>query len=388
MFLNPNYQNALNHLNKFIDNGLQNYARNRNFDHGAHKRSNVSLLSPFIKKRILHEKEVILSALKNYKYTKIEKFIQEVFWRTYWKGWLEGRPLVWKLYKENLSELKNNLSKSNYFKDYNKAISGKTGIECFDSWVTELIKYGYLHNHARMWFASIWIFTLNLPWELGADFFYKNLLDGDPASNTLSWRWVAGLHTAGKIYLARQDNIEKYSNFSFNNKQVLNHKISCTNHNSFEYSQPNFKKSNWEKVNLFLVSPNNYLYDNRKIKYLKNSTIIFLKDWNYSEDSELKKSFNKKAMEEYIKWLNDNGVTKINILQESEFNDFFKNKNLEILTIYPSIGYEQDLLNMISRKFGVTFNFLYDEYDMVCWPYAKAGFFKFKVKIEHILENI
>ena len=64
-----------------------------------------------------------------------------------------------------------------------------------------------------------------------------------------------------------------------------------------------------------MVSPNNYLYDNRKIKYLKNSTIIFLKDWNYSEDSELKKSFNKKAMEEYIKWLNDNGVTKINILQ-------------------------------------------------------------------------
>ena len=64
-----------------------------------------------------------------------------------------------------------------------------------------------------MWFASIWIFTLNLPWELGANFFYKNLLDADPASNTLSWRWVAGLHTEGKFYLARQENIEKFSNF-------------------------------------------------------------------------------------------------------------------------------------------------------------------------------
>ena len=388
MKITPNHEEALNLLNQFIENGLENYSLKRNYDFGINKRDNVSNLSPYIKRRILHEKEVIHCCLEKFKYSKIEKFIQEVFWRTYWKGWLEGRPLVWKLYKENLTKLKKNLSKSNYFRDYNKAISGKTGIECFDSWVAELVKYGYLHNHARMWFASIWIFTLNLPWELGADFFYKNLLDGDPASNTLSWRWVAGLHTAGKKYLAQQNNIEKYSNFSFNNKEVLNHKITCTNHKSFEYNKPNFIKSNWEKINFFLISPNNYSYDNTKIKYLKNSTIIFLNHWNYSEDSELKKSFNKKAMEEYIKWLKNSGVTKINILQENKLNDFFNNKNLEIFTIYPCIGYEQDLLNSISQKFGVTFNFIYDEYDLVCWPYAKAGFFKFKIKIEHILENI
>jgi deoxyribodipyrimidine photo-lyase len=66
--------------------------------------------------------------------------------------------------------------------------------------VQELVETGYLHNHARMWFASIWIFTLRLPWELGADFFLRHLLDGDAASNTLSWRWVAGLHTKGKHY--------------------------------------------------------------------------------------------------------------------------------------------------------------------------------------------
>ena len=72
-----------------------------------------------------------------------------------------------------------------------------------------------------MWFASIWIFTLKLPWELGADFFYKNLLDADPASNTLSWRWVAGLQTEGKVYLASEENIEKFSKFKFSNKSVL-----------------------------------------------------------------------------------------------------------------------------------------------------------------------
>jgi deoxyribodipyrimidine photo-lyase len=62
-----------------------------------------------------------------------------------------------------------------------------------------------------MWFASIWIFTLRLPWELGADFFMRHLIDGDPASNTLSWRWVAGLHTRGKPYIARAQNIRRYT---------------------------------------------------------------------------------------------------------------------------------------------------------------------------------
>ncbi|WP_238189582.1 FAD-binding domain-containing protein [Methylobacterium frigidaeris] len=62
-----------------------------------------------------------------------------------------------------------------------------------------------------MWFASIWIFSLRLPWELGAEFFLRRLLDGDPASNTLSWRWVAGLHTRGRPYLARRDNIRDFT---------------------------------------------------------------------------------------------------------------------------------------------------------------------------------
>ena len=70
---------------------------------------------------------------------------------------------------------------------------------------------GYLHNHARMWFASIWIFTLGLPWRLGADFFYRHLLDGDAASNTLGWRWVAGLHTRGKPYPADAQNIATFT---------------------------------------------------------------------------------------------------------------------------------------------------------------------------------
>jgi deoxyribodipyrimidine photo-lyase len=84
-----------------------------------------------------------------------------------------------------------------------------------DAWAEELVETGYLHNHARMWFASIWIFTLQLPWELGADFFLRHLLDGDPAANTCSWRWVGGLQTPGKTYLARRDNIAAFTGGRF-----------------------------------------------------------------------------------------------------------------------------------------------------------------------------
>ena len=208
MDFKPNYINAKKSLDSFIKNGLNSYSSKRNFDLGLDDKSNVSCLSPFIKKRIIHERTILENCLKNNKYGNIEKFIQEIFWRTYWKGWLEGRKKVWEDYNKKLAFLKDDVNFKSLKKDYSKAVNGNSGIDCFDSWVNELVTTGYLHNHSRMWFASIWIFTLNLPWELGADFFYKNLLDADPASNTLSWRWVAGLQTEGKIYLASEENIE------------------------------------------------------------------------------------------------------------------------------------------------------------------------------------
>ena len=101
---------ALNLLKKFIDNGLSNYSSDRNYDYGPQNRNNTSNLSPFIKRRIIREAEVIKECLNYFKYSKIEKFIQEVFWRTYWKGWLEGRPKVWENYKKDIKSLKESYS--------------------------------------------------------------------------------------------------------------------------------------------------------------------------------------------------------------------------------------------------------------------------------------
>lgn len=200
----PTRAAALDRLEAFLPHAGADYARLRNIDRGPDDISTVSALSPWIRRRILTEEEVIAAALRHHGYAGAEKFIQEVCWRTYWKGWLELRPGVLADYLAAVARLSAQWAGE---RRLDAARQGQTGIACFDAWAAQLVTTGWLHNHARMWFASIWIFTLRLPWELGAAFMAEHLLDADPASNTLSWRWVAGLQTVGKHYLARAENI-------------------------------------------------------------------------------------------------------------------------------------------------------------------------------------
>ena len=188
------------------------YANGRNTDHGPGAHKAVSVLSPYIRRRLVLESDAVAAALAAHGPEAAEKFVQEVIWRGYFKGWLERRPQVWHSYCTGLHADLAALDRDRRLRrDVQRAMDGQTGLACFDAWAAELVETGYLHNHARMWFASIWIFTLGLPWRLGADFFYRHLLDGDAASNTLGWRWVAGLHTKGKHYMARADNIARYT---------------------------------------------------------------------------------------------------------------------------------------------------------------------------------
>jgi deoxyribodipyrimidine photo-lyase len=211
----PDRAAALQRLQDFVARAGRDYAEERNYDRGPAKRGNVSGLSPYIRHRLLTETEVLMPVLAQHGVEQAERFVQEVFWRGYWRGWLEGRPAVWQRYRQRLDQQLQALDRGGVGTAYRQAIESKTGIDCFDAWSKELLETGYLHNHARMWFASIWIFSLRLPWELGADLFMRHLLDGDPASNTLSWRWVAGLHTKGKHYLAQRENIHRYTEGRF-----------------------------------------------------------------------------------------------------------------------------------------------------------------------------
>ena len=207
---------ALTQLASAITHVGRAYTFGRNTDAGPDREPTTTVLSPFLRRRLLLEENVVSAAMDEHGPEAAGKFIEEVFWRSYFKGHLETRPAIWTNYLDLVMQGRDRLAaQPGLRRAYDSAVSGCTGIEGFDTWARDLMDTGWLHNHARMWFASIWIFTLGLPWALGADVFLRHLIDGDPASNTLSWRWVAGLHTPGKAYAARADNIRRYTGGRF-----------------------------------------------------------------------------------------------------------------------------------------------------------------------------
>lgn len=186
---------------------ITHYGAERNHVIPGH--GNVSRLSPAVRFGLLSTEELVHDSLRAAPLQRTEKWVQELCWRTYWKGWLEMRPQVWQAWRAALPTARAHLSATQ--RQRLAAIeAGQSGIAIMDHFTRELTDTGYMHNHARMWWAGWWQHAEKLPWELGADFFFRHLLDADPASNTLSWRWVAGLQTPGKTYLPRRSNLERY----------------------------------------------------------------------------------------------------------------------------------------------------------------------------------
>jgi deoxyribodipyrimidine photo-lyase len=221
----PSRAAGLQRLSAFAPHAGRDYAAGRNTDNGPDGHAHVSMLSPYVRYRLISEREVVQAVLAKHAASAADKFIQEVLWRTYWKGWLEMRPSVWDRFTKERDEMRDHFPNQRAIV---AAENGMTGIDGFDDWARELVATGYLHNHARMWFASIWIFTLRLPWTLGADFFLRHLIDADAASNTLSWRWVAGLQTAGKTYLATADNIARFTGGRYSPKGLATEAVALT----------------------------------------------------------------------------------------------------------------------------------------------------------------
>lgn len=208
----PTRAAALARLVDFAPRMGRAYAEGRNTDPGPGARRDVSLLSPYLRHRLLTESEAIGTALAEHGAEGAQIFVQEVFWRSYWKGWLQLHPSVWDDYVARVAADHARLrTEGGLRRAFETAATGATGIAAFDAWAHELVNHGWLHNHARMWFASIWCFTLRLPWTLGADLFLRHLKDGDAASNTLSWRWVIGSQTRGKHYVATAQNIARFT---------------------------------------------------------------------------------------------------------------------------------------------------------------------------------
>ncbi len=368
---------ALNQLNYFVENNLVEYSKLRNFDFGPEKRSNISCLSPYITHGIINEQEVIQKALSKFSFSKNEKFIQEVLWRTYWKGWLELRPNVWADYLIELNQIKNEFIDN---KDYIAAIEGKTKIDCFNEWVKELKENNYLHNHTRMWFASIWIFTLELPWQLGAEFFMQHLYDGDAASNTLGWRWVAGVQTQGKHYLASEWNIKKFTNNRFQNMKLNENAPPKVSEKSYQIIKQDFNNpKNIENKNL-LIFENNLSFEITDFKEnnFKKIYLVFNKNENRSiKLSEKLVKFKFHLIEDQKQRLKNHSID----CQVVDISELTKIKNC--YGLYPTVGENLDFLNSNSLKI----DFLYRNLDQLAWQYCNKGFFNFKNYIPKIVSS-
>ena len=393
----PSREAALSRLEEFVPNAGSVYAEKRNYDFGPTRRDNVSGLSPYLSHRLTTEREVIEAVLEKHKPKAAESFIQEVVWRTYWKGWLEGRPTVYAAWLRLLAEDRRRWPER---EDFQKAVAGETGIECFDSWVRELKETGYLHNHARMWFASIWIFTLKLPWSLGAAFFMEHLLDGDVASNTLSWRWVAGLQTKGKNYAATAKNIKKFTDGRFNPEGKLEESPPALGGPAGpNYIPPvDFPFRVSDKVGeeyALLLTPDDLAPEVGAIGDLKPKLVVALKpkdaatEWTYSERVGAFKEAAVADASKRAEALFGCSTVQLDLSEDppATLQKLMSEKSLTSLVYYePFVGpWKEPVATLSSRDVGVKFFPLRRSWDGLLFPHAAKGYFHFK---KHVFPQI
>ena len=366
---------ALDVMERYIENNILDYTAKRNFDFGPQNRKNISCLSPYITHRLISEYEVAKKTLSKYPYQKVEKFIQEIFWRVYWKGWLELRPKVWTDFVEDTKNIENT-------NEYEKAINSETNIDCFNDWVKELKENNYLHNHTRMWFASIWIFTLKLPWQKGAEFFLRELYDGDAASNTLSWRWVAGIQTKGKNYIAQNWNINKFTNNKYKDLKLNENPQPIIDQRDYKVSPLSI--SNNETASDKLVFFENELdfqffnINNHKKVYC----ILLANDERQVKLGSKVLDYKKNLIKNQIQ----NSGLKIEFIEGNKFTELSSSeKDFDI--IYPSVGENMSFLKRTMKKNNLMINFLTREEDNYCWQFSNKGYFNFKSNIPKILSQ-
>ena len=370
-------QHSTDKMIDWMPNAASSYQSSRNYDLDG--KQTTSRLSESISAGILSEMDVIDCAKRFNISMKNNKFIEEIFWRVYFRGYFETHPSVWKYYTKNLNSHFQKLPKY-----YDIALRGKTEIECFNSWINQLKETGYLHNHTRMWFASIWIFTLDLPWELGADLFMRYLNDADEASNTLSWRWVAGLHTSKKPYVARASNIFKYTQ-KYNPQNKLNPSPEPIR----EVIDHAFKPLELDQAlpySASLVMFDNFL----DIKQLSLENCALENFYVYEYSQETSRNIDREKARVHTEIVAEIS-NKINLKPQ-----FFNEQSIDCLfgqslvTNYIFSGYFKDqispLLNQIERNSNTTY--LLRDLDSLSWNFCKGGYFKLKTKIQEITADL
>ncbi|MFN3705314.1 MAG: FAD-binding domain-containing protein [Thermoflexales bacterium] len=182
---------------------VRRYADGRNYTQG----STVSQLSPYIRHGALTLAEVRDVVVRQHPRSGVEKFVNELAWRAFWRS----------VYAAKGTAIGRNIELPKYTRPVrwsatlpDDVAQAQTGLACIDDGLHELFTLGYVHNHWRMWFAAYLLHWRRVDWQVGARLFEQHLLDGDPASNRLSWQWVAGTFSHKPYYFNRA-NVERYS---------------------------------------------------------------------------------------------------------------------------------------------------------------------------------
>ena len=188
----------LNGLKKLNSIDVAAYHRNRNFLNGA-----VTHLSPYLRHGCITLNEAFDSVKKRFG-KESEKLLFEFSWRDYWRQvWVsEGNAIYSEMEPPKVAIGHAPLSVA--------VAQGNTGLPCMDGFINDLLTTGYVHNHARMWLASYVVHHLKIDWRAAADWFEAHLLDGDSASNQLSWQWVASTFSS-KPYFFNKESLSRFT---------------------------------------------------------------------------------------------------------------------------------------------------------------------------------
>ena len=175
-----------------------NYGNSRNYIDGA-----VTRLSPYISRGVISTRQVLNAVLeKGHNISQISSFVRELCWRDYFQRVAQVKDINRSIKHEQALILNNKIP--------TQIVQAATGIEGIDTAIEQLYQSGYMHNHCRMYTASLVCNIAKSHWHYPAQWMYYHLLDGDWASNACSWQWVAGANS-NKKYYANQENINKYT---------------------------------------------------------------------------------------------------------------------------------------------------------------------------------
>lgn len=387
----PSRRAGLDRLAQFVPQAGARYAAGRNTDAGPGAPSAVSKLSPYLRHRLLTEQEVVTAVLNQHSYDAAEKFLQEVLWRTYWKGWLEMRPSVWTRFVEERERQQASFPNARALA---AAENGTTGIEGFDDWARELTETGYLHNHARMWFASIWIFTLRLPWALGADFLLRHLLDADAASNTLSWRWVAGLQTVGKTYLATADNISRFTGGRFAPSGLATEATALSEAPiAAAQGLPEVGQPRTAEPALLLITPDDMHPQEDLFAGIPIKAALVTAGANVLWGDRAR-TFVANAAADTAERIEALWHCPVQVTAAIEAADIIAAAQAagvrQVVTAYAPVGPVADALKTLAAALageGITLAQVRRHWDGQFWPHAKKGFFAFKERIPELLRE-